>query len=99
MCIAQPLNENLTGEGSSRESECVLLLEDILKAFEALKKVCMTAPVLVFDHYTKPLLLETDVSKDRLGAVLSQKQMDGWYHPVAYGSRAFMPHEKIYHFH
>ena len=29
--------------------------------------------------------------------VLSQKQADGQYHPVAYGSRALIPHEKNYH--
>ena len=29
--------------------------------------------------------------------MLSQKQADGWYHPVAYGSRALTPHEKNYH--
>ena len=57
----------------------------------------MTAPILAFPDYTKPFLLETDASKDGLGAVLSQKQMDGWYHPVAYGSRPLMPHEKNYH--
>ena len=57
----------------------------------------MTTPVLAFAHYTKPSLPETDMSKDRLGAVLSLKQMDGWYHPVAYGSRALMPHEKNFH--
>ena len=28
---------------------------------------------------------------------LSQKQANGWYHPIAYGSRALMPHEKNYH--
>ena len=43
------------------------------------------------------ILLETDASKDGLGAVLSQKQEDGWYHPVTSGSRAIMPHEKNYH--
>ena len=32
-----------------------------------------------------------------LGVVLSQKQADRQYHPVAYGSRALMPHEKNYH--
>ena len=32
-----------------------------------------------------------------LGAVLSQKQADRQYHPVTYGSRALMPHEKNYH--
>ena len=57
----------------------------------------MTAPILVFTDYTKPFLVETDASKLRLGAVLSQIQADGQYHPVTYGSRAFTPHEKNYH--
>ena len=70
---------------------------DAIEAFEALKQVCMTAPILVFADYTKPFLLETNASKDGLGVVLSQKQADGWYHPGAYGSRALMPHEKNYH--
>ena len=72
-------------------------MEGTLKAFEALKKVCMTASVLAFADYTKPFLLETDVSMDELGAVLSQKQMDGHYHPVAYDTIALTPHEKNYH--
>ena len=96
-CIAQPLNEHLTGEGASRKSEWVSLLEDASKAFETLKQECMTAQVLAFADYTKPFLLETDGSKDRLGAVLSQKQVDGQYHPVTYSSRALTPHEKNYH--
>ena len=94
-----PLNEYLTGEGANRKSEWLSLLEDALdlEAFETLKKVCMTTPILAFTDYTKPFLMKTDASKDGLGAVLSQKQMDGWYHPVAYCSRAFMVHEKNYH--
>ena len=56
----------------------------------------MTAPILAFADYTKPFLLETDASKDGLGAVLSQKQAARWYHPVTYGSRALTPHEN-YH--
>ena len=35
--IAQPLNEHLAGEGASRKSEWVLLSEDALEAFQALK--------------------------------------------------------------
>ena len=96
-CVAQPLNDHLNGEGASRESECVSLSEDALKAFEVLKQVCMTAPVLAFADYTKPFLLEMDASKDWLGVVLSQKQADRQYHPVTYGSRILMPHEKNYH--
>ena len=96
-CIAQPLNDHLTGEGASRKSEHLLLSEDALKASKVLKQACMTALVLAFADYTKPFLLETDASKDRLGAVLSQKQADGQYHPDTYGSRALTPHEKNYH--
>ena len=84
--ITQPLIEHLAGEGASRKSEWVLLLEDALGAFQALKQACMSAPILTFADYTKEFLLKTDASREGLGAVLSQKQEDGQYHPVAYGS-------------
>ena len=38
-----------------------------------------------------------DTSKDGLGAVLSQKQTDGQFHLVAYGSWALTAHKKNYH--
>ena len=91
------LNEHLTGEGTSRKLEQVSLLEDALKAFDALKQACISTPVLAFTNYTKEFLLETHASKEGLGAVLSQKQVDWQYHPVAYGSRALTAHEKNYH--
>ena len=53
--------------------------------------------MLAFTDYTKDFLLETDALKEGLGAVLSQKQEDGQFHPVAYGSRALTMHEKNYH--
>ena len=95
--IAQPLNEHLAGEGASRESERVSLSEEALEAFEALKQACMNSPVLAFTDYTKDFLLETDASKEGLGAVLSQTQEDGQFHLVAYGSQALTTHEKNYH--
>ena len=73
------------------------LSEEALEAFKALKQVCMKSPVLAFADYTKDFLLETDASKEGLGAVLSQKQEDRWFHPVAYSSRALTTHEKNYH--
>ena len=77
--------------------ERVSLSEGALKAFEMLKRACMNSPVLAFANYTKEFLLETDALKEGLGAVLSQKQEDGRFHPVAYGSRALTMHEKNYH--
>ena len=97
MQIAQLLNEHLTGEGASQKSEWVSLSEEAIKAFQMLKQACMNSPVLAFTHYTKDFLLETDTSKEGLGAVLSQKQEDGQFHPVAYGSQALTTHEKNYH--
>ena len=48
---------------------------------------CLTAPVLAFTDFRKPFLLETDTLIEGLGVVLSQKQDDDRYHPVAYASR------------
>ena len=96
--IAQPRNKHSAGERASRKSEQVSLSEDALEAFKALKQACMNSPVLAFADYTKDFLLETDASKEGLGAVLSQKQEDKRFHPVVYGSQALTIHEKNYHY-
>ena len=46
----------------------------------------MSSPVLAFTNYTKEFLLEMDPSKEGLGAVLSQKQVDRHFHLVDYAS-------------
>ena len=49
------------------------------KAWEAmgiLKGKVQSVPVLAFPDFDKPFLLETDASKEGLGAMLSQKQSD-----------------------
>ena len=58
---------------------------------------CMTAPVLAFTDFEKLFMLETDALKEGLGAVLSQKQSDRQYHPVAFTSHALHGGEKNYH--
>ena len=91
------MNEHLAREGASRKLEQVSLSEDALDAFQALKQACMSTPILAISEYTKDFLLESDASKEGLGAVLFQKQADGKYHPVFYGSQALTAHEKNYH--
>ena len=62
-----------------------------------LKKACLKAPLLAFAGFNKSFLLETNASKLGLGTVLSQKQTDGWYHPVAYASQSLTIHEHSNH--
>ena len=42
--------------------------------------------LLAFADFEKEFQLETNASSEGLGAVLSQKQPDGKWHPVAFGS-------------
>ena len=93
----QPLHEHLSKEGTNKKNEWVMLMEEVLGAFEMLRKACLKAPVLPFANFNKPFLLETDASKLGMGAVLSQKQTDGQYHPVAYPSQSLTVHECNYH--
>ena len=95
--ITQLLSGLLSGEGASSKSEWVSLPKDALKAFDALKQACMSILVLAFANYTKEFLLETDASKEGLGAVLSQKQADGWYHQSPMVAEPLQLMKKNYH--
>ena len=57
----------------------------------------MSAPVLAYPEPNKEYLLKMDASELGLGAMLSQKQSNGRYHPVAFGSRALHSLEVHYH--
>ena len=84
--MAKPLNDLLEGEASKLKSKELDLTPEALKAFEELKMKCMTVPVLVFTDFKKPFRLETDASKEGLGAILLQELDDGQYHPVAFAN-------------
>ena len=68
-----------------------------MSAKHAVWELIQSTPVLVFPDFEKQFLLEMDASGEGLGAVLSQKQNDGHYHPVAFGSHALTPSEQNYH--
>ena len=88
--LACPLYDIL---GNEVKMGPVTLPPEAKQAMRLLKDKIQTAPVLVFPDFEKPFLLETDASKKGLGATLSQKQEDGCYHPMAFGSHALTPSE------
>ena len=70
---------------------------EVHEVVRTLKEKILTLPLLAFLDFAKPFLLETDASKEGLGAILSQKQEDGRFHPVAFGSHSLTPAERNYH--
>ncbi len=67
------------------------------KAFEALKKKLITAPVLMYPNFEKEFILYTDASKIALGAILHQVGKDGKEHVIAYENKTLGPAEQNYH--
>ena len=64
-------------------------------AFENLKNLMATAPVLCIPDLELPFTVTTDASDFAVGAVLSQDQGQG-PHPVAFTSRKMNTHERNY---
>ena len=95
--IAAPLYDLTSGENKDKKSEHLDLSPEAHEAFDRLKAACLQAPILSFSDFSKPFLLETDASGKGLGAVLSQKQSDGRYHPIACASRIMNETEQRYH--
>ena len=95
--IADPLYEYARGDTAKKKKEWVVLNNVARSAFHKLKKAVMSAPVLAYSDPNKEYLLKMDTSKLGLGAVLSQKQSDGRYHPVAFKNRALHGVEVNYH--
>ena len=95
--IAAPLYDLTSGDNKDKKLEHVELSPEALEAFDHLKAACLQAPILAFPDFNRPFLLEMDTSGKGLGAVLSQKQVDGQYHPIAYASHVMNETEQRCH--
>ena len=97
--IAIPIREVITGlENQSKRSAkktFVEWTEAADSAFEYLKKLCISTPILAYPDYKLPFVLHTDSSSEGLGAVLYQKQ-NGKLRVIAYASRLVSKAESHY---
>ena len=95
----KPIREVITGlENQSKRAAKKTYIEwtDAANAaFEHLKTMCVSTPILAYPDYQLPFTLHTDSSTDGLGAVLYQKQ-DGKMRVIAYASRSVSKAESNY---
>jgi hypothetical protein len=65
-------------------------------AFEQIRELLTTTPILCYPNFKRPFILETDASGCGLGAVLAQEQDDKQVRPISYASRSLQKHERNY---
>ncbi|GBM53207.1 Retrovirus-related Pol polyprotein from transposon 17.6 [Araneus ventricosus] len=91
--IAAPLTDLLKGRSKKGE---VTWSTECRAAFEKLKTLLTSEPVLYAPDFTKKFVLQTDASEFGMGAVLSQIDDEKSEHPVLYLSKKFSEAEKKY---
>ena len=65
-------------------------------SFNLLKKQFSKEPILMMPDQTKPFQIETDASKYASGAILTQTDVNGDRHPIAFLSKTFTETEQNY---
>ena len=96
--VARPLNNLTCGKEAQGKNSKMKLdwTPECQEAFEKLKELFVTAPVLAYADYQKPFKVVTDASGIGLGAALYQTDEEGRERPVAFASRSLNPAEKNY---
>src|SRR5258708_16702294 len=69
------------------------------QAFDVLKNTVTSAPMLAFPSKSGLFQLECNTSNFATGAVLSQQQEDGLFHPIGFMSKSFSDTEWNYQIH
>ena len=86
--VARPLNILVSGDNASRKKSFIKWTEECQTAFEKLKDLCTSTPILAYADYKKPFQLQTDASDLGLGAVLYQRDDENHQRVIAFASRS-----------
>ena len=90
--VAQPLTKLTSKEYCNN----FVWTDECTAAFDKLKQLLCSAPILCYPDFDREFILQTDASDVGLGAVLSQIDKSGNEHVVAYASKTLSPREKNY---
>ena len=88
--LARPLNNLL------KKDAVFDWTKECQASFDLLKKWFSEEPILMMPNQTKPFQIETDTSKYASGAILTQTDMNGDRHPIAFLSKTFTETEWNY---
>ena len=86
--VAHPLHELTSGENAGKKKAAIKWDSKCQQAFDDLKTLCTTVPILAYANFAKPFKLHTDACATGLGAVLYQTREDGTEAVIAYASRS-----------
>ena len=93
--VTCPLYDQISGDNATWKTKIVRWTEDCEEAFNALKALCTSAPILAFAHFTKPFKLHINASNMQLGAILYQEQ-DGINWVIGFASQSLSKSESNY---
>jgi hypothetical protein len=88
--VARPLHQQL------KTTKKIPWSEETTAAFNNLKECLTSEPVLAKPDFEKEFYVITDASIEGLGAILTQKDSDGYEHPIIYSSRSIHGAEANY---
>ena len=84
--VARPLNTLISGDNANQKKALVNWTPECQLAFDQLKDLCTSTPILAYADYKKPFQLQMDASDLGLGAVLYQVDDDKHQRVIAYAS-------------
>ena len=88
MQVAWPLHTLTSGENVGKKKVAIKWDSWCQQAFDDLKKLCTTTPILAYANFPKPFKFHSDACGMGLGAVLYQTREDGTKAVMAYASRS-----------
>ena len=94
--VARPLNALISGENTCKKKKLVEWSKECQSAFNKLKELCTTTPILTYADYKKEFQLHTDASELGLGGLLYQADDQGILKVIAYASRSLSQMERNY---
>ena len=99
MQVVQPLHKLTSGENAGKKKVAIQWNNRWQQAFDDLKRLCTTTPILTYVDFTQPSKLHTDACGSGLGAVLHQTHKDGTDAVISYTSRSLTKAKSHYTMH